>query len=470
MEGELNPADWVTKPRSVSELGPNSFWQRGPDFLTREFSEWPIKHDFRTDRLEGELQLKGSHFVGLTISEPEMGFDKLLNKVSRVDKLYPIGACMLKWCRAKGNPKGIAISSSYTSEEIKRAKKFWIRYVQIKEVPELRSSTAQLEGEKVRGRYRRLSPFLDQDQIWRVGLRVREYAPFTADKVPPAFVPRDSRFTVLLMKQAHESKHSGVEETVARFRLNGWTTDAAKLAKTIKLRCVICRYLDKQPIRQIKGGFPAEQMINPMAWGEVEMDLFGPFVCRSDVNKRSSVKIWGLVIVDRNSGATHCDVLMNYGAEEVVKALRRFSSLRGWPAKIVSDPGSQLVSSSGNLESWWKSLEEPLKKFAADSQFAWDISPANSPWRQGRCESRIKSLKRLLAISASFTRLSPLELQTVLMEAANLSNERPIGVVRTPKSDGTFSVITPNSLLMGRSRNLVPDDVNLGAHLKQGAR
>ena len=74
------------------------------------------------------------------------------------------------------------------------------------------------------------------------------------------------------MKQAHESKHSG-------FRLNGfWTTDAAKLAKTIKLRCVICRYLDKQPIRQIMGGFPAEQMINPMAWGEVEMDLFGPFV------------------------------------------------------------------------------------------------------------------------------------------------------------------------------------------------
>ena len=163
-------------------------------------------------------------------------------------------------------------------------------------------------------------------------------------------------------------------------------------------------------------------------------------------------------------------LISTYGAEEVVKALRRFSSLRGWPAKIVSDPGSQLVSSSGNLESWWKSLEEPLKKFAADSQFAWDISPVNSPWRQGRCESRIKSLKRLLAISASFTRLSPLELQTVLMEAANLSNERPIGVVRTPKSYGTFSVITPNSLLMRRSRNLVPDDVNLGAHLKQGVR
>ena len=298
-----------------------------------------------------------------------------------------------------------------------------------------------------------------------------DYTPFTGDKKAPAFVPYDSRFTLLLMEQAHKRKHSGVEETVCQFRMSGfWTVRASKLAKKVKSKCVTCRILDKQPVHQAMGGIPSQQVINPMAWGEVEMDLFGPFLCRGEANKRSTIKVWGVVIVDRNSGAVHCDVVMDYGAQEVIKTLRRFAALRGWPAKIASDPGSQLVSSSGNLESWWSSMGNQLSELATSSNFEWEISPANSPWRQGRCESRIKSLKRLLTISASYTRLSPLELQTILYEAANLSNERPIGLVKSPTADGSFKVITPNTLLLGRSLNKVPDDVNLGVHLRHSDR
>ena len=176
------------------------------------------------------------------------------------------------------------------------------------------------------------------------------------------------------------------------------------------------------------------------------------------------------MIVDRASGAVHCDIVLDYSAQEIIKALRRFASLRGWPARIASDPGSQLVSSSGNLESWWNSMKNQLSDLATSKNFEWIISPANSPWRQGRCESHIKSLKRLLTISASYTRLTPTELQTVLYEAANLTNERPIGLVRTPLADGSFKVITPNTLLLGRSLNKVPDDVDLGLHLKHSDR
>ena len=66
----------------------------------------------------------------------------------------------------------------------------------------------------------------------------------------------------------------------------------------------------------------------------------GPFLCRNDVNKRCSLKVWGMVIVDRCSGAIHCDIVLVYSAEETIKTLRRFSSIRGWPAKVYSDPGS----------------------------------------------------------------------------------------------------------------------------------
>ena len=137
---------------------------------------------------------------------------------------------------------------------------------------------------------------------------------------------------------------------------------------------------------------------------------------------------------------------------------------------MTSDPGSQLVSSGGKLETWWKTLGDQLVDMSADSGFKWDISPANSPWRQGRCEVRIKCLKRLLTAAIGESKLSPLELQTYLFECANLSNECPICVHRTPKEDGSYPVLTPNCLLLGRSANLVPDDDGLIAHMRKSDR
>ena len=90
---------------------------------------------------------------------------------------------------------------------------------------------------------------------------MREFTPFTSDEKAPAFIPRSSRLAALLMTQAHYKKHSGIEETVAQFRLSGyWTTEAAKLARHIKSMCVTCRILDKKPIAQQMGNIPRDQI------------------------------------------------------------------------------------------------------------------------------------------------------------------------------------------------------------------
>ena len=301
---------------------------------------------------------------------------------------------MFKWKSLTDHDIERIVPGVITSEEVAQARDFWIKFEQSKEESELHKSVSQGDGEKVHGRYKRLALFKDKLGIWRVGLRMKEYTPFTADKRPPAFLPKYSRLTQLLMEQAHRLKHSGVDETVTRFRLMGyWTTEAMKIAKAIKSRCVTCRILDKQPVNQLMGSIPQEQTLSPVAWGDVELDLFGPFKCRSDVNKRASIKVWGLVVVDKASGGVHCDILMDYSAQETLKTLRRFASLRGWPARISSDPGSQLVSSAGNIQSWWSQMGTELSNLAAGKGFKWDLSPANSPWRQGRTECRIKTLK-----------------------------------------------------------------------------
>ena len=75
-----------------------------------------------------------------------------------------------------------------------------------------------------------------------------------------------------------------------------------------------------------------------------------------------------MVIVDRNSGAVHSDIVSDYSSQETIKTLRRFAALRGWPFVMYSDPGSQLVGASGNMESWFSSMKI-LKLFFSDADY-----------------------------------------------------------------------------------------------------
>ena len=66
-------------------------------------------------------------------------------------------------------------------------------------------------------------------------------------------------------------------------------------------------------------------------------------------------------------------------------------------------------------------------------------------------------------------RVTPVELQTILFEIANICNELPIGLSK-PRSDGSYSLITPNQLLLGRSLNILPDDSDIAAKMPMRAR
>ena len=61
-------------------------------------------------------------------------------------------------------------------------------------------------------------------------------------------------------------------------------------------------------------------------------------------------------------------------------------------------------------------------------------------------ERLIAIVKRNIKQSIGDTRVTPVELQTVLMEIANICNERPLGLSK-PRDDGSYTLLTPNHLL-----------------------
>ena len=110
-----------------------------------------------------------------------------------------------------------------------------------------------------------------------------------------------------------------------------------------------------------------------------------------------------------------------------------------------------------------------LQTFGGTKNFKWNLSPADSPWRQGKAERRIAIVKRCLVLAIGDQRVTPLELQTAMAEIANICNERPIGLSK-PRADGSYEIITPNHLLLGRSKNILPDDTPIVQNMSMRER
>lgn len=460
--GPDNPADWTTKPRSVEEMIRNRIWSWGPEFLLTDEALWPVKLDYRTDKLEGEKVVKSSncmHVLQHRFRDLCDFLDHLIERSSHWKKVCRTLAWPL---RLANDPKA---SGPLTHQDVLYAKQMLIKFAQKEIEVELKEA-----AESGTGRFRKLAPIKGEDGIWRVGSRMRNLVPFTIDATLPKILPRTHKLTQLIMRDCHNFCHAGQDGTLCRFRAQGyWAVKAGCLAKKTKSDCIPCRKMDRIKLFQPLGEFTLERLKEPVAWGYCQLDLFGPFSCRGDVNPRTTKKIWGIIIEDSNSGAVHLDIVQDYSANSVIMSLRRFGSLRGWPGIICSDPGSQLESAGGKLDTWWASMGDTLRTLGSEKNFKWEISPPDSPWRQGKAERRIAIVKRLLRRAVGDSRVTPIELQTILMEIANICNERPIGLSK-PREDGSYVLITPNQLLMGRSNSILPDDSNLVSELPVTSR
>ena len=134
---------------------------------------------------------------------------------------------------------------------------------------------------------------------------------------------------------------------------------------------------------------------------------------------------------------------------------RRFVSIRGYPKKVFSDIGSQLVAASKELKDMFSALDwNKIGEYSTINDLEWSFSPGDAPWYNGCTEALIRPVKKSLLISVGNQTLSYNELQTFLFESANLVNERPIGKISKTMEDGSY--LCPNDILLGRSSGKVP--------------
>ena len=264
----------------------------------------------------------------------------------------------------------------------------------------------------------------------------------------------------LVMLEAHNKGHDGADGTLARSRSRAWICGARKLAQRVAKSCVYCRKREGKLLMQRMGQLPVERVaVGSPPFAGVCLDLMGPVLVRGVVNKRSTMKVWPLLFVCQATGALHISLMHDYGTEAFILQYRSFVALRGKPARITSDRGSQLTS-KGNVvitaaehpSSWgWEEVADRT----AQEGTVWDFVPAGCQYRNGLAENRVKVVKKTLAIMMAQTidqrTLSYAEMEVLLQEAANVVNDRPVGLKGL--TEDRISPLTVNQLLLGRNSN-----------------
>ena len=424
--GTDNTADWLTRGRLPSEISRHSEWFTGPPMLSLPFEQWNIKFGGATEEiLPGEKRLTQAHSAG--VQQPTSLIDYV--NVSSLPKALRVMTRVINVLKNKSFRGGH--TSFITPAILQQAEEILVR-------------EAQGSDDISKTDYRRLNPAQKENGIWVVGAsRLANYNPMSPIHANlPIFLPRKHPLAKLAMEDAHKKGHRGRDATLAAFRNKYWTPAAPALAKSVKQNCQLCRLRDAHLMEQEMGRLPIDRLKPSPPFNQVMVDLFGPYSVRGEVQKRTSGKAWAVIFTDMTSRAVHIEATFAYDTSSFLLALSRFVSIRGWPQRIYSDPGSQILGAS-------REINEAAAELGAQHGLEWIVGPADSPWHQGAVEALVKTAKRALNLAIHSQRLSVPEFLTVCTEAANLINERPIGLL--PNLDSEINVLTPNCLLLGRA-------------------
>ena len=438
MSGQYNTADWLTRGRAPEELNKGSHWWNGPPILHKPVEEWGLKFGLQQEEpLPGEKRICST---AATAANPPFIDYKRFSDINRVIWLV---ARLQSIARNKSFSGGKAkfISAQY----LKVAENFIVKDFQKSIERELKKSDS-----KKGGHLAKLRPVQDANGLWVVGERLIRYNAMTPDSSLQKLLPTCHTATRLFMERAHRAGHRGRDATLARFRMHYWVPRGSKLARSVKQNCQLCKLRDAKFLEQEMGLLPEARLKPSPAFNHVMLDLFGPYTVRGEVQKRTSGKAYGVMFTDLAMRAVHIEAVFGYDTSNFLMALSRFTSIRGWPERLYSDPGSQLVGAERELKEAWQKIDrEWLQRNCVQNGSTWEFGPADSPWHQGAVESLIKAAKRAIHFAVSSQRLSVPEFLTVCSEVSNLLNERPIGA--QPSTDSTINVLTPNNLLLGRA-------------------
>ena len=460
---------WVPTDQNLADMGtrsdvtpavlhPDSKYLNGTDWMNDVFEAWPVSKT-PGGKIPNDEMIPAARVLHAATDQPLIQ----LNRFSSFEKACKTMAVVFTATenfKAKKMLKGVKKAektSPFTPTNLDLAEKYLISKAQ-----------EGMRAEHEKGKFSSLSPRLEKVQVagkstdlivtsGRLGSALS--VGYDKEKLP--VLQCKSPVSTLIMKDAHAVDHGGVDRTLQRSRCVAWIIGGRRLAKTITRACFMCKLRNKELAQQVMAPLPKERLPPTPVFYNTAVDLFGPLEIRDTVKRRTSRKCWGVIFCCMVTSAIHLEVTEDYSCDSFLLCLRRFMNLRGSPAVIYSDPGSQLMAAAKQLGTWNYSR---INEWAAGSKTEWKNTPTDSQHYNGCAEAMIKSTKKQLSANLKEKKFTKGEMDTLMSNVSYIINSRPLmkKASEDPLSGGP---ITPLHLLGGRATINIPT-VNFDADTK----
>ena len=151
----------------------------------------------------------------------------------------------------------------------------------------------------------------------------------------------------------------------------------------------------------------------------------------------------------------HLEIATDCTTMEFIQTLRRFFSVRAYPAMGMSDNGTQMIGAQRESRKMIEGWDiEKLREYCADKGMKWRFTTPAAPHQNGCAEALVKSCKIVPEKATRNHIFTPFELYTCLWEIANLVNQLSVGHFPNDPDDGAY--LCPNDTLSGRASLQVP--------------
>ena len=448
-----NPADYASRGLTVSEHDKVQVWLRGPEMLWQK--EDPARNPCPIMQVADDdpevLTTVSCNAVVVAETNSVLNLLDTFPSWDEVKETVATASLFLSLLRKEREVPTLTVDDLVKSEN--RV----IRMLQDKYFPKerecLKTGTKVMKSSPII----KLDPFLDENQLLRVGGRLRRG---NLDNKHPVILPKNDSIVYKIIQHYHEDiAHLGRTSTLNELRLQDyWVINGGAQVRKLVDRCRRCKELRGQPETQKMADLPEERTTcaePPFTY--CGADMFGPFITKEG---RKELKRYGVIFTCYSCRGVHIEMTASLDTDAFILALRRFLSRRGPVRSIRSDNGGNFIGVEEEMRKGLQEMDmEKIRKFLLDHScdwIQWEKNPPESSHMGGVWERQIRTVRSVLSslLKDIPGRLDDESLRTLFTEVEAIVNSRPLAVDNL--NDETSDPLTPNHLLTMKSKVVLP--------------
>lgn len=308
-----------------------------------------------------------------------------------------------------------------------------------------------------------LKPYLDEEGLIRLHGRTDNADALSSGAKRHILMPREHRVTHLLVQHHHEKNaHQMENATIAAVRHLFWVPQLRVLVRSVRQNCQACKIRTATPSLQSLGQLPADRLtpyVRPFT--NTGLDYFGPV--EVTIGRRRE-KRWVALFTCLAIRAVHLEIASDLSTDSCLVCIRNLCNLRGVPARIRCDNGTNFVGARNELLRDGGFLDpDIMQREMSVRGIEWVFNCPSNPEAGGAWERLVQSVKRVLAVTLKEQAPRVETLRALLLEAANLLNSRPL--THLPVDPDDDEPITPNHFLIGGANAATAPDTSDGSSI-----